>query len=332
MQLHPLFTDHMVLPADIPFRFFGSGSGDVTVAINGERFTTHSDTVDWQITLPPMPCGGPYTVEVTFSDRTVRLQDVYIGRVYLLAGQSNAQMKLRETNYPTERYTDNDRVRMFCTKRVEVEDVFNPADGWQTCKRDDAGNWSALAYLIGAYLTEKTDEAVGIITCYQGASVIESWVPKGAFTARGITLADSQKFIDHFAPAFQKWNADGVLYNFGLSQIVPFALNGVVWYQGESDCSLEEARVYEQELGILIDIWRQDFMDPALPFTVVQIADNVGRAGEAWARLQQAQWDIQFSRAAVKTVKSADVCEDNNIHPPTKHLLAQRIADVLIKM
>jgi len=330
MLLHPLFKSKMVLPANLPFAFFGNGAGMVSVTLLDNTYTAKSETENWSVPIPPLPYGGPYTVEVAFPDRKEMLSDVYIGDVFLLAGQSNMQLKLKDTDVDPSAYRSAPAVRIYHTDRVETGDVFSAKDGWVSCDKAIAGNLSAVGYMTGLAMHEKSGHAVGIITCYQGASVIESWVPAGAFEKRGITLADEEKFCDHFTPGFQKWNKDGKLFAHTLGQIVPFAVNAVAWYQGESDCSLAEAKVYGKELAILIDIWRETFKDETLPFAVVQLADNAERAGEAWETIQKAQKDIEEKRPFVKTVVCRDVCEDTDIHPRKKQVLAKRLADTLL--
>ncbi|MBR6748626.1 MAG: hypothetical protein IKM07_06775, partial [Clostridia bacterium] len=72
-----------------------------------------------------------------------------------------------------------------------------------------------------------------------------------------------------------------------------------------------------------------DFADPGLPFIVVQIAEYTPRYDDGWRAVQKAQLDVQGMRNGVKTVISADVCETDDIHPPTKDKLSRRIADAL---
>ena len=186
---------------------------------------------------------------------------------------------------------------------------FKPTDGWVTAQKDTIGHWSAIGYLAGNEIAQRKDIAVGIICAYQGGSVIESWVPKGTFESHGIIIDEADKTGSHiYYNGSHPWNEPGLLYNFALQWAVPFQLTGVVWYQGESDATAAEAAVYEQELGIMIDIWRKDFRREDLPFCVIQIADFDGRDDADWRRLQQAQLDIQNSRPYVKTVISKDVC------------------------
>ena len=201
------------------------------------------------------------------------------------------------------------------------------------CTKENAGDWPALGYLTGELIERKKDVAVGVITCYQGASVIETWVPEGLFTANGISLTPEEKSYSHICPEYSVWNKEGTLYHYVVEKLMPFSVGYVVWYQGESDSSPAEARVYAQELALLIDCWRAGYRDETLPFIVVQLADldqNTGEWLAAWQGIQQAQVDIQQLREGVTTVISRDVCESYDIHPPRKALLARRIAAVML--
>ena len=64
-----------------------------------------------------------------------------------------------------------------------------------------------------------------------------------------------------------------------------------------------------------------------LPFAVVQIADLDVRRDAAWKGIQEAQLRIPSLCPGVTTVKCADICETNTIHPPSKEALAQRLVD-----
>lgn len=331
MKLNSIFTSHMVLAKGLPIRIYGEGSGTVQVRFCGYQKTITSHEQKWLVEFPPMEYGGPYSMEVIFEDKTIVLEDIYIGEVILFAGQSNVQFKMEESNTPTEQYQSNCKLRLFSTDRIEKTDYFTASDGWVVCQKEQVAHWSALAYLAGNEISRKKDIAVGVIACYQGASVIESWVPKGTFEDRNIHIPLDKKHPDHVCEAFGQWNGDGVLYTYALSQVVPFSLSAVVWYQGESDTSEEEGRVYSDQLAVLIDVWRKDFYRDNLPFVVVQIADYRDRSDAGWALIQKAQMDIQTKMPYVKTVVSADVCETNDIHPPTKTKLARRISSVLLR-
>ena len=329
MKLNSIFASNMVFAANKPIRIYGSGSGKAEISFAGVTKTIISESDFWLVELPEMSYGGPYELKLVTENEAVILNDIYVGEVYLFAGQSNMQFKLNESTYPTEKYESNEMLRLFSTDRIEKSDRFTPKDGWVKCEKDQAGDWSAIGYLTSQEIAKTKNVAVGAIVCYQGASVIESWVPEGAFKKLGIDLSANEKHQDHFLDIFSAWNGDGVLYNYAFSQIAPFSVSGVVWYQGESDTSIEEAKLYKAELTEMIRIWRNDFKNDSLPFVIIQIADFDPRDDEAWHTVQKAQAEIQNEVDFVKTVISADICEKDNIHPPTKDILSQRVAKAL---
>ncbi len=330
MNLNKIFTSHMVFARHLPVRIYGEGSGLVKICFAGHKKTLISDEDKWMIEFPPMEYGGPYSMEVDFEDEKIVLEDIYIGEVFLFAGQSNMWFKMCESNTPIEMYNSNDKLRIYFTDMIDKTDYYTTDDGWMICEKECVQNWSAIAYLTANEISNNKDIAVGVITCYQGASVIESWVPEKTFEKMNINIPADKKFADHTMEEYRAWNGDGFLYSYALSQVIPYSVSAVVWYQGESDTSEEEGRVYGDELCALINIWRNDFRNENLPFIVVQIADNIHRAGKGWSLVQKAQIEVQSKLPCVKTVISADVCENDDIHPKTKDKLAKRISKVIL--
>ena len=328
LQFNPIFASHAVLAARKPLRIYGTGEGSGEISFAGQTRTVTAEGGRWEVEFPPMEYGGPYDLQLKCGDTCQRLEDCYLGEVYLMAGQSNMQFKLRESNYPKEKYEGNPQIRLFTAPRPEEGEPYDPADGWVICRKENAENWSALGYHVGQMRARK-GIAVGLIGCYQGASVIESWLPEGTLSRLGIHIPLDLRNRDHSENRYKEWNSDGALYRKTLAHVFPYSLSAVVWYQGESNYYPAESLVYKTELTELIRIWRESFRDDELPFVVVQIADYLPRMGEGWRNIQKAQFEIQSEVPEVKTVISADVSESDNIHPPTKIRLAERISEAL---
>ena len=335
VTLNPLFSSHMVLQANKPIRFFGEGDGDVTVSIQGNTAKATCDGGKWLAELPAMPFGGPYTATICADGDSVVIDDIYVGEVFIIAGQSNLQFKMNSGDKHLDECCDIPRMRLFSSPRLEAGEPFSPADGWVVCTKENAVNWSAIGFLTGKILEQEKDVAVGVITSYQGASVIETWVPEGLFEANGILLSDEDKSYGHHCSEYSAWNKNGTLYHYVVEKLMPYSVGSVVWYQGESDTTLAEAEIYDKELSLLISCWREGYRDASLPFIVVQLADLLeaatGQVSNGWRRLQQAQWDVQSQIENVVTVKCADISENDDIHPQTKAPLARRIATVMLE-
>ena len=332
MKLDKLFCDGVVLAEEKPVRVFGEGEGTITVKLCGASATAEAKDGRWIAELPAMMPGGPYTLEVTCDGETALARDVYIGKVYLVAGQSNAEFQLRDSSEPKSNYEDDDLLRNFFVKRPWHEnDPFDPGAGWLRAKKDEVGAWSAISYLAGREVKRLTEKAVGVITCAQSASVIESWLPADA--AREFALDKELLMADHFDPDNSAWNRGGVIYEKMLSPLFTFSLSGVIWYQGESDTSSAEGEIYDAELLRFMRAVREGFGDDALPFAVIQIADLDWRLesdSEGWTSILKAQERAVKKDANSVLIISKDVCESDLIHPTKKTELSVRTAKTLI--
>ena len=318
----------MVLPRGKILHFYGEGDGEGTVEFAGIKKSVFSKNGAWSVDYSPMEYGGPYEVRLTSEGKTTVLSYVYVGEVYIFAGQSNMQFEIRESSYPKEKWVSNENIRLFNTLRVEEGEYFLPEHGWVKAEAETVGYWPAIQYLTSTELSKKGIK-VGAISCFQGASVIESWVPKGTFESAGINIPIGERHKDHVDEWFGKWNLDSQLYDFTFKKIAPFSVSGIVWYQGESDTTVSEGKIYDIELCELIKVWRRALGDEKLPFIVIQIADYDERNDDGWRLVQEAQLRVQNMLPNVKTVICRDICESNNIHPPTKDVLSLRVAKAL---
>lgn len=325
VTLNSIFCNDMIMQANKPVRFFGSGDGNVSVELNGVNKSTVSNG-KWLIEFDAMGYGGPYEIKAMLDDKSIILNNVYFGDVYLLGGQSNMQFKLWESNEPKENYKGNKNVRLFTVDRMEEGERFKAKDGWVELTKDSAPDFSAIGYYVAQELASD-ERKVGLIACYQGASVIQSWMSKEYALVPEFKIEN--RFADH--EWFPVWNDDGVLYENMLERILPYSVASVLWYQGESNASVNEADIYLELLNALIKNWREGFMDEKLEFIVVQLADHLDRAGYAWSKIQEQQMLAGEKIPYVKTVVCRDVCDNIDIHPKEKDILSKRIVQALSK-
>ena len=331
MKLDKLFCDGVVFAKGKPLRVFGESDGRVTVKLCGIEASAVPVSGRWVACLPAMSSGGPYELEVRDDREVTVIKDVYVGRVYLVAGQSNAEFQLSYSDEPALGYRDDRLLRNYFVRRPWIDgDPFDPGGGWKAAKKDSVGAWSAIAYLAGRAVRSMTGEPVGVVTCAQGASVIESWLPASA--AREFAFEKSELHADHFDPEYSAWNKDGVIFEKMLSPLFPFAFSGVIWYQGESDTTSFEGCVYDAELLRFMSSVRDGVKDPKLPFAVIQISDLDWRRDNGWKAVQEAQRRAAESDESSSLIVSRDVCESDLIHPARKTDLSVRAARALIDM
>ena len=127
-------------------------------------------------------------------------------------------------------------------------------------------------------------------------------------------------------------NLPTVLYNAMLYPLAPYALQGVVWYQGESNTG-GDARNYEKWLTELVTGWRQLWHQPELPFVIVQLAnfmeptDKPQESGwSGWSVVREAQRQVARQQPNAALACAIDLGEAVDIHPLRKREVAQRIA------
>ena len=134
-------------------------------------------------------------------------------------------------------------------------------------------------------------------------------------------------------------NLPTTLYNAVLHPLAPYALSGVVWYQGESNTG--NPAPYADYLKKLMGCWRDRWQDQQMPFVIVQLANYDGRqqtgfprpitpqtepVNSGWAQLREAQRTAAKAdpRAALAVIN--DLGETVDIHPLRKKEVAERIA------
>ncbi|MGY3091304.1 sialate O-acetylesterase [Hymenobacter sp. UYAg731] len=119
----------------------------------------------------------------------------------------------------------------------------------------------------------------------------------------------------------------GGLFNGMIAPVLPYAVKGVLWYQGESNTG--HPQDYQALMTSLIGDWRQQLAQPALPFLYVQLANFMPARPEpsesGWAAVRDAQrrtLAVPHTGMAVIT----DVGEWNDIHPLDKQTVGHRLA------
>jgi sialate O-acetylesterase len=124
-------------------------------------------------------------------------------------------------------------------------------------------------------------------------------------------------------------NGVGVLYNAMIAPLGPYGLRGVLWYQGEANGALDDARRYEELLRGFMADWRRQFRAP-LPFFVVQLASwgplASGPVDSGWARLRDAQRRAVTADGNAGLAVTIDIGDRIDIHPMNKQDVGKRLA------
>ena len=133
-------------------------------------------------------------------------------------------------------------------------------------------------------------------------------------------------------------NIPTTLYNAVLYPLAPYALSGVVWYQGESNTG--NPAPYADYLKKMMGCWRDSWKDRQMPFVIVQLANHDGRqqtgfprpivyqaepVNSGWAQLREAQRIVAKADPRAELAVINDLGETVDIHPLRKKEVAERI-------
>jgi sialate O-acetylesterase len=123
-------------------------------------------------------------------------------------------------------------------------------------------------------------------------------------------------------------NAPTLLFNAMAAPIIPFAMKGVTWYQGEANVT--NAKLYRDEFPALIEDWRNLWNQGDFPFLFVQVANYQPPPQDTfdahkWAPLRDAQLTGLREPNTAMTV-SCDVGDPNNVHYHNKLPVGERLA------
>jgi sialate O-acetylesterase len=155
------------------------------------------------------------------------------------------------------------------------------------------------------------------------------------------SLAGTWKFrvgMVSFTPDPQRINKlPSVAYNGMIAPILPYAIKGVIWYQGESNANdLRQAAAYRAQFATLIGSWRQEWHhgSPPMPFLWAQLpnygaVDSVPPLESAWAA-QRESMEAALALPATGRAVTIDVGEANDIHPRDKRTVGDRLARVAL--
>ena len=321
---------------------------------------------NWRTELPAMAAGGPYTLRVKGSN-TLELTNVLFGEVWVCSGQSNMQWpvsasKDSEAEIAAGMYP---KIRLFYVPRVPSgllqQDV---AADWYETTPETIPNFSAVAYYFGRKLYKNLDVPIGLINTSWGGTRIEPWTPPVGLDAvpalesiskevqdvqanyreqlpekmRDIEawIAETRKALETGAHLTQMPNnthplahqgRPTALYNGMVHPILPYAIRGALWYQGESN--LRDGMLYHEKMKALINGWREVWGQGDFPFYFVQLAPfNYGGRDASPFFLPQI-WEAQAATLALPNTGMAVITDIGNlrdIHPRNKQEVGRRLA------
>ncbi|MBC7847974.1 MAG: sialate O-acetylesterase [Flavobacterium sp.] len=257
-----------------------AASGEkITVTFAGQNKTTVADTAGkWIVKLSPMKASFTPREMTIKGSNTIVLKNILVGEVWLCSGQSNMEYAMRKYskfqtavkgNKPPEddlNTANNPNIRIFLDRRKYMEP--SPEHlGWDSAIGRPLVDFSAVGYYFAKDLYAKLHVPIGMISAAVPGSRIEPWIQ-----ASKMEVAPKMKNGKTLEKLSVNDGGSGKFYDTMIQPLIPFTLKGMLWYQGESNCFLNENIRYAYKLKILIESWRTDWNDQKMSFYFVQIA------------------------------------------------------------
>jgi sialate O-acetylesterase len=316
------------------------------VSAEGRMFTVTGSHTPQPIQLEDVLVGEVWLASGQSNmDFTVALTEKYY-----FAGVTNEAAAVAAANYP--------RLRMFSGEWTRSYTPCNTVAGtWKVCTPENVREFSAVGYFFARDLQKELNVPVGIVTLTYGASTAQAWIRREAIAAQPKlkpvlddfdakvkawvppteeelkqwqAAADRAKAAGKRPPRRPKSNPDQdqhnptVLFNGMIAPIVPFAIRGVLWYQGESITGPRDLFPLWNET--LITDWRK-LWGRDLPFYFCQLAALRNNSNGPQVREWQAE-ALKLPKTAMAV--TIDIGDEQNVHPKNKQDVGDRLARIAL--
>ena len=275
---------------------------------------------------------------------------------YYFAGVINEAEEVAAANHP--------RLRMFTGQWKKSYAPEKEVGGtWKICTPENVREFSAVGYFFARALQREIKVPIGIVTLTFGASAAQAWIRREAITANPRLKPTLDKFdeeVKNYVPPTEEelkpWreavaaaNAQGkrgprqpkpdpvqdqhnptVMYNGMIAPVVPYAIRGVIWYQGESITGPRELFPIWNETLIKDwrTLWGRDHAEvPPLPFYFCQLAAHNANSNSPEVRALQAKALALPHTGMAVTI---DVGDPKDVHPHNKAPVGERLAVIAL--
>jgi sialate O-acetylesterase len=337
----------------------------VTVSIQKQKATAVAKDGKWMAWLKPLKAGGPVEMTVsgqnTLTLKNVLIGEVWIcsGQSNMqmhVGGTADAAKAIAESANP--------KLRLYTVPNTTSDTPLDDVKGsWVECGPQTVAGFSAVGYFFGKHLQAALKVPVGLVATSWGGTPAEAWTSKEVLeTTPGLksildgwaryikdeypkNLAEWQTHMDKWKadadkakaenrkapnPPQKPWGPDFFcrpccLYNAMIHPLLPLAIQGAIWYQGESNAG--RAHQYRTLFTAMIRNWRQAFGQGDFTFLCVQLAPFDGGMKENnWPELREAQLMATHALKNVGMAVITDLGDKMDIHPRRKAEVGARLA------
>lgn len=322
----------------------------------------------WRVELKPLKANFTPQILTVEGKNKIELKDILVGEVWLVSGQSNMQWTLFQSNDGEQEVAkaNHPKIRLFNVSReVAFKKKQGRLGEWKNCTPESVRDFSGAGYYFGVELQKKLNVPVGLINSSYGGSQAEAWTPveylnanpdlKATVERTKIWEAERPKIRADYDEAIKNWRVEsekqkssgakpspspGVpdalrdyriassIYDGMIEPLMPFAIKGAIWYQGESN--EVRAEQYNILLPTMIKSWRERWAQSAFPFGIIQLP-NYRKTSEIpesspWSFIREAQRKTAENIVNSGLIVTIDIGEVNDIHPKNKLDVGERMS------
>jgi sialate O-acetylesterase len=338
VKLPAIVSSNMVLQRNTTVALWGWADvkEEITIEVSWLDDAIHvkaDNTGNWLVEVKTTNSKVPQSIKINGADSEIALDNILFGEVWLCSGQSNMQQPVygydgQPTFGSTQAIANaaNPDLRLFSVDRVgsktPLKDVekYTP---WQEASPENVGEFSAVAYFFGQQLQNILDVPVGMIHTSWGGSSVQAWISKemiSEFQEVNLEDKDISEQTNHIPTA---------LYNAMIHPLVPYTIQGALWYQGESNRL--EPEVYKELFPAMVKDWRIRWGIGDFPFFFVQIAPYWYNDTEVFATAYNSAYIRETQLQCVDLIPNSgmavtmDIGDKLSIHPPKKKEVADRL-------
>jgi sialate O-acetylesterase len=308
-------------------------------------------TINGTKTVQPARCDDVLVGEVWLCSGQSNM-DFTVARTgkYTFAGVNHEAEEVAAASYPL--------IRMFTGEWARTYRPQSTVAGvWRVCTPETVREFSAVGYFFARDLQKELRVPVGIITETYGASTAQAWIRREAIATNPLLKpvldefdAKVKVYVPLSAEEEKQWaetvakaKADGkrppgrprsdpvqdqhnptVLFNGMIAPIVPCAIRGVLWYQGESITPPKE--LFPIWNATLITDWRK-LWGRDFPFFFVQLAALKARSNTPFVREEQA---LALTLPNTGMAVTIDIGDPDNVHPKDKQDVGARLERIAL--
>lgn len=235
---------------------------------------------------------------------------------------------------------------------------------WHVCTPEAVGRFSATLFFFGRTLHDSLKVPVGLINSSVGGTPIESWIDKDTQAAtpelkemvaalvQGQASFDPEKAMAQYEQQVARWvdvakkakaagkeaprkpknpvqtralkGGVGGLFNGKIAPLIPYAIRGAIWYQGEANSADNKAGYYQRQLTLLATDWRKRWGND-FAFAWVQLP-NFTRSGEGWPLMREQMMNALQTIPNSGMATTIDIGDPKDIHPKNKQDVGWRLA------